>query len=185
VDGAGNNDDIYMFINPDLSGEPAPATANAQRLGTEPNTFDYSGLDYFRPFIGNTSGASPYGELWWDELRIGTTWGDVIGGDSTPTFPGDTDGDGNPGEYPDDFEPIRANFRKQVELRTQGDLVRDNVVDFKDFHEWKTVFLGGGGSLANVNLAFLNNVPEPTSCSLAILALASIAQTTVRRRRHS
>ncbi len=183
TDGPGNNDDIYLFVNPSLSGEPSAATANAKRLGTEANTFDYSGLDYLRPFIGNTSGASPYGELLWDELRIGTTWGDVIGGNSTPTFPGDTDGDGNPGEYPDDFEPIRANFRKAVELRTQGDLVRDGIVDYRDFQEWKTVFVGGGGTLAEVDLSFSSNVPEPTGYLLATLAAVSIYRITGRRRR--
>jgi hypothetical protein len=183
VAGVENFDDVYLFVNPSLAGEPPLQSANAKRLGTEPNAFDYSGLDYIRPFIGNTSGASPYGELLWDELRIGTTWGDVVGGPSTPTFPGDTDGDGMPGEYPDDFEPIRANFRKAVELRTQGDLVRDGIVDYRDFQEWKTVFVGGGGTLAEVDLSFSSNVPEPTGYLLAALAAVSIYRITGRRRR--
>ncbi len=166
MDGPGNNDDIYVFINPSLAGEPSSASANAKRLGTEANTFDYSGLDYLRPFIGNTSGASPFGELLWDELRIGTTWGDVIGGPATPILPGDTDGDGNPGEFPDDFEPIRANFRKVVTVRNEGDLVPNGIVDFDDFRQWKTAHLAAGGSMAGIDL-FGENVPEPASCVAA------------------
>jgi hypothetical protein len=183
VDGPGNNDDIYVFINPSLAGEPTAASANAQRLGTEANTFDYSGLDYLRPFIGNTSGASPYGELLWDELRIGTTWGDAIGGSSTPILPGDTDGDGNPGEFPDDFEPIRANFRKAVALRNEGDLVPDGVVDFNDFRQWKTAHLAAGGSMAGIDL--FASVPEPATLCTAAIASLLIALANARQTRQS
>jgi hypothetical protein len=179
VDGPGNNDDVYVFINPSLAGEPSSASANAQRLGTESNTFDYSGLDYLRPFIGNTSGASPYGELLWDELRIGTTWGDVIGGNSTPILPGDTDGDGIPGEFPDDFEPIRANFRKEVTTRNQGDLVPNGIVDFDDFRQWKTAHLAAGGSLAGIDL--FASIPEPAALFTAAIASLLIALANARR----
>jgi hypothetical protein len=185
VDGPGNNDDVYLFINPIPTMEPAPETANAQRLGTEANTFDYAGVDYIRPFIGNLSGANPYGELLWDELRIGSTYGDVTGNMVIPIVPGDTDTDGIPGEFPDDFEPIRANFRKLVTMRSQGDLVSNGVVDFDDFRQWKTAFLAGGGSLAGVDLGFLTNVPEPTTCLLAAISAATLNCVFVRRRRGS
>jgi len=181
MDGEGNNDDIYFFINPDLSVEPAVELANSQRLGTEANTFDYSGLDYFRPFIGNTSGASPYGELLWDELRIGTTYTDVTGGTAVPIIPGDTNGNGVGGEFPDDFDPIRDNFRQMVAERSEGDLVRDGFVDFKDFREWKAAFLDAGGSLAEVDLSFIANVPEPGSCLLAFLAIGWLTLSFRRR----
>ena len=72
-----------------------------------------------------------------------------------------------------DFEPIRANFRKTVSARNAGDLVRDGVVDFDDFREWKTAFLGGGGSLAGVDLGFASNVPEQSSIGLLVAALAT------------
>jgi hypothetical protein len=81
-----------------------------------------------------------------------------------------------------DFEPIRANFRKQVAGRGDGDLVRNGVVDFDDFHEWKTAFLGGGGSLEGVDLGFLGNVPEPTTGMLLLLASGMLI---CRRRRAS
>jgi hypothetical protein len=185
IDGPGNNDDFYLFINPSLASEPSPATANVKRLGTESNSFDYAGLDYFRPFVGNTAGGGtqPYGELLWDELRIGTTWSDAIGGSFTPVLPGDTDGDGNPGEFPDDFEPIRANFRNAVALRNEGDLVPNGVVDFDDFRQWKAAFLAGGGSLAGVDISFGTGVPEPAGGAIALLAFTFILAPPTRFRR--
>jgi len=85
--------------------------------------------------------------------------------------PGDTDGDGVV-ELEDDFGPIRDNFRQMVGSRAEGDLVIDGVVDFLDFREWKTAFLGGGGSLAGVDLGFVSSVPEPGTGALTVLAMA-------------
>jgi hypothetical protein len=176
VDGPGNNDDVYLFINPDATTEPPSTAPNAQRLGTEPNSFDYSGLDYVRPFIGNNSGGRPYGDLLLDELRIGTSYFDVsVGG--TGLLSGDTDEDGIAGEYPDDFLPIRNNFQKAVAARTSGDLVNDDIVDFRDFRQWKTAFVAGGGALADVDVSFAE-VPEPSAWVLGVLAGAAF----VRRR---
>jgi hypothetical protein len=182
VDGAGNNDDIYFFINPNPMVEPTTTMANSQRLGTEANTFDYAGLDYFRPFIGNLSGASPHGELLWDELRIGSTYSDVTGVMAVPILPGDTDTDGMPGEYPDDFEPIRANFRQMVSMRSQGDLVANGIVDFDDYRQWKTAFLAGGGSLAGLDLGFFSNIPEPATIIIALFSASCLYIAQPRRR---
>ena len=74
------------------------------------------------------------------------------------------------GEFPDDFNPIRANFRKNVGAHTDGDLVPNGIVDFADFDQWKTAFLGGGGSLANIDFSFLAGVPEPSSALLLLVA---------------
>jgi hypothetical protein len=85
-----------------------------------------------------------------------------------PFTPGDVDENGVVNML--DFDPIRDNFRKTVTTRAQGDLNRDFVVNFTDFHEWKAAFLGTGASLAGVDLRFLTNVPESTSLALALLA---------------
>lgn len=71
---AADKDDVYLFINPTPGVEPSLASANATVLQGAANAFDYSNLDFVRPFIGGTSGAQPYGELWVDEIRIGTTY---------------------------------------------------------------------------------------------------------------
>jgi hypothetical protein len=95
-----------------------------------------------------------------------------------PPIDGDVNGDGF--VTMEDFEPIRANFRNSVSMRAQGDLVRNNVVDFDDFRQWKTAFLAAGGSLAGVDLGFSENVPEPASAVLVLLAASVFMQ---RRRR--
>jgi hypothetical protein len=95
-----------------------------------------------------------------------------------PPMLGDVDLDGDVDM--DDFSPIRDNFRKTVSTRAQGDLVRNNTVDFDDFGQWKTAFLGGGGSLAGVDLGFADNVPEPATGLLLLLAGAMLSG---RRRR--
>jgi hypothetical protein len=99
---------------------------------------------------------------------------------SGPT-PGDVDGNGLVELV--DFDPIRANFRKQVLERGQGDLNRDRVVNFADFREWKTAFLGAGGALADVDFDVAANVPEPTTLGLALLASLAGSHPLYYRRR--
>jgi hypothetical protein len=105
-------------------------------------------------------------------------YGVVVVPSGPPPVPGDTDGDGIV-EF-SDFEPIRANFRKAVANRNQGDLVDNNIIDFDDFHQWKAAFVGGGGSLAGLDLSFAS-VPEPTAAALSIMALLGM----IGRRRRS
>jgi hypothetical protein len=105
-------------------------------------------------------------------------YGVVIVSSGPPPVPGDTDGDGIGGERPDDFEPIRANFRNAGN-RSMGDLTGDGNVDFADFREWKAAHLAGGGSLEGLDLSFGSNVPEPGSAalvSMAALAIISISR---------
>jgi hypothetical protein len=69
-----------------------------------------------------------------------------------------------------------------VTSRAEGDLTRDRVVDFADFHQWKGAFLTAGGSLAGFDFSFALNVPEPTGLVLAILSFACGSQLTRRNR---
>jgi hypothetical protein len=96
---------------------------------------------------------------------------------------GDTDGDGTGGEFPDDFNPIKMNFRKAVTMRSQGDLVPNGIVDFADFREWKAAFLGGRGSLEGIDLGFAASVPEPATWLLAAIACGALANVGRCRRR--
>jgi len=109
-----------------------------------------------------------------DELFLNAVCFMVPGGCGPPLVFGDTDGDGIGGEFPDDFNPIRANFRKSVASREMGDLVPNGVVDFADFRQWKAAHLGGGGSLEGLDLSFATNVPEPGTATLLLLALGAL-----------
>jgi PEP-CTERM motif len=92
---------------------------------------------------------------------------------------GDVDCDGNV-DLENDFAAIQAHFRRNVALRSDGDLTGDGLVSLPDFVEWKTAFLIGGGSLAGVNFSFLS-VPEPSSVVLATLALLGLVGRRKRR----
>jgi hypothetical protein len=97
-----------------------------------------------------------------------------ISGSTDAPVLGDTDGDGIGGEYPDDFDPIRANFRKAVTMKSEGDLVRNGVVDFADFREWRAAAQASGASLDGLDFSLYTNVPEPSTMFLALLALLGV-----------
>lgn len=63
-------DNAYLFINPDPSVEPDISAAAAQSIGA----FDFTNTDFLRPFVGGTSGSSPYAVLIMDEIRLGTDY---------------------------------------------------------------------------------------------------------------
>jgi hypothetical protein len=170
------NDDFFMWVNPNLSaGEPAIATAAASSVGAFNLAFDRLSLR------GGTLNTGNIGEALYDELRLGTTFADVTPGVCAL---GDADCDGDVDL--NDFESIRSHFRKNVSLRSDGDLVSNGVVDFADFRQWKAAFVGGGGSLAGLDLDF-TSVPEPgTFCSaVVLLAMISFPRRGVRLRTHA
>lgn len=116
-----------------------------------------------------------------DDIKLGTSWGDV-GGPGAAATPGDVTGEGN--VTIDDYFVIRNNFRSTVTLITEGDIngpngVRDGVVDFNDFIEWRTEFVAAGNSLAGLDLS-LTAVPEPATASLLLITLAMLG---IKRRR--
>jgi hypothetical protein len=70
---ANANDDLYLWVNPNLSlGEPAIGTANVSSLGLWNLAF---GIVSTR--AGTTSGGT-HGSAYYDEIRIGNTFSDVI-----------------------------------------------------------------------------------------------------------
>jgi hypothetical protein len=167
---SGANDNLYLWVNPDLSlGEPALGTAQASSIGLWNMAFDIISIR-----AGTTSGGN-HGEAFFDELRIGTSFADVTPGVCDL---GDVDCNGTV-DVENDFEAIRLHFRRTVSGRSNGDLTGDSIVDFDDFIEWKTAFLGGGGSLEGVNINLLN-APEPNSICLLSFALVSLPS--LRRR---
>ncbi len=158
----GANDNLYLWVNTDLSlGEPATATAEASSVGLWNLAFDIVSIR-----AGTTNGGN-HGAAYFDELRIGTSFSDVTPG-GLVCEPGDVNCDSII-DVENDFEAIRAHFRRSVTDREDGDLTGDLVVDFDDFIEWKSAFRGGGGSLEGVDINFLT-APEPGVMSLALMA---------------
>jgi len=155
------NDDVYLWGNYNISlGEPAIGTAHASSIAGFNLAFDRVALR-----AGAASGGLPNAQGFFDELRIGTTFADVIGSGAVCGL-GDVDCDGSVNLT--DFAPIQTNFRKTVATRAQGDLNGDNLVNFTDFRQWKTAYLGGGGSLEGLNFDFVNS-PEPAGSALVLL----------------
>ena len=173
---AGVNDDIYLWANYDLTlGEPTTASAHATSVGFANLAFDRVTLR-----AGAASGGLASAQGFFDELRIGTSYADVTPGGVVCEL-GDVNCD-TIIDVENDFEAIRLHFRRTVTSRDDGDLTGDSIVDFDDFREWKTAFLGGGGSLEGVNFNFLTT-PEPGSMSL--LLLAALALIGVRKQRRN
>ena len=70
----GVNEALRLYINPSLDAEPAVPSAIV--IDTRDIATVMSDLNRFRPFGGNTT-ASGTGILNLDEIRLGSTWGDV------------------------------------------------------------------------------------------------------------
>ena len=76
-----------------------------------------------------------------------------------------------------DFHILRANYLTGT-THAAGDANLDGIVNHLDFFMWRTDFLGGGGSAADISWA---TVPEPASCIMMLAGLLSSLN--VRRRR--
>ena len=104
-------------------------------------------------------------------------FGFAVGTGIAPPQPGDVNFDGAVNLV--DYELIRANFRKTVADPKLGDLtgpngLRDGVVDFYDFGEWKA-------NVSALMAAQAVGVPEPAS--VVLMTLAGLAMGLQRRRR--
>lgn len=160
---------------------------------TDPNPVQYFGGTATGDFALRTT-AAPHGNLisylidsnaaspntFFDDIYVDAA-GENLTNPVTGVVikPGDVDGDGDVDlvetdmDMISDFDAIRDHFQSAVTMRSMGDLTFDNFVDFSDFRQWKTAFLGGGGSLEGVDLSFFAGaVPEPTSVCLTLLAMS-------------
>lgn len=106
---------------------------------------------------------------------------------TTTTILGDTNNN-SVVEFEADFGPIRDNWLETNETfgstlgRTDGDLDLNGEVSIEDFREWKTAFLGAGGTPAQVAFAYASiGVPEPTSVVVATIGLLGLAAAPRRR----
>jgi len=92
-----------------------------------------------------------------------------------PTIPGDVTGDGNVDV--NDYNVIKANFQKNVAVRTQGDLNNDGLVNFADFRQWKSNRTDLG-SVVDPSGA----VPEPTGITLLVSTALAFGFVVKKRR---
>ncbi|MCA9861025.1 MAG: hypothetical protein KC438_14950, partial [Thermomicrobiales bacterium] len=73
-------DDVYLWVNPDLSQTPQIATADV----SAPAYGDFTGIKDVQIEVGNTSGGYIMGSI--DEVRLGTTFEDVAPTGCGPFF---------------------------------------------------------------------------------------------------
>lgn len=88
--------------------------------------------------------------------------------------PGDVTGEGDVNSL--DFEVIRKNFLKNLDARTDGDLIDNGVVDFADYAQWKNVSPKDPNPLSGASAV---GVPEPSS--MLMLAAGALALGVLRR----
>jgi len=192
----GGNDNIHVWVNPLLNAAPQDANASIKYIATDiiaaanavmpVPSVAYQGtptvpgsssggefnFDRLRLFAGNVAGTTPYAQLLFDELRVGTSFADVA-----PFTPGVS---GLPGDFNDDdkvdaadYTVWRDNLGAPTETALYGNGDGMNGVDAGDFTLWKSSFgdmAGAGGASA---------VPESTTALL--LLLGSLGLTTGRR----
>jgi hypothetical protein len=111
-----------------------------------------------------------------DEIRIGSSWLDVLGPLGSPQQPDPISGDydGNGAVDAADYVVWRQNEGGPGGSWTLGDYEPDNDVDSADYDFWRGHFGNTSGSGAGAA------VPEPISFALVLTALLPVA--TVRRR---
>jgi len=153
--GSGASDDtIDLFINPALdSGTP---TTPDLSLAFNEQPGSMRAIDELR--IGSQNG-----QFLVDEIRIGTTFDDVIGND---TLPGDYDGNDIVDTF--DYTTWTSQFGMAGDLSADGN--SDGFVNAADYTIWRD-------NLPQVaNIAATESIPEPAAWSLALLAFCFAVQ---------
>ena len=84
-------DNIYMWVNPDLSAGENLGAAQVAVEGITDNDgvpVNFSNLAWISPWVGNGDNFRPYAEMLLDEFRVGTTWAAVTptGGTTVPKW---------------------------------------------------------------------------------------------------
>jgi hypothetical protein len=187
---SGGNDNVYVWLNPNLSSTPSDATASIKYVSADivaaaaavmpTPVAPYNGdggefnFDRFRLFAGNVAGTTPFAQWLFDELRVGDTFADV-----TPHTPGVV---GVPGDYNDNGTVDAADYvvwrNNPATLENEG--ASPGVVDQADYTFWRSRFGAMSGAASNLGAA----VPAPsTSLLLAIAAATAISATVTRRTR--
>lgn len=133
-------------------------------------------IDSIRLWVGTLTQGS------FDEIRIGTTWDDVV-----PRLPGGLLGDfnGAGGVNLSDFQTLANNlFETQQSLSVPslsgmyafGDINLDSVVNLDDFVLFREAYAAANPGAAALTVADLyraaGQVPEPASVAIVALALA-------------
>jgi hypothetical protein len=164
------SDTLSLYLDPTSLAEPLIANASLTGrdilLGTIGAATIYGGSGTFPAF---------------DELRVGTTYADVL---PKLPYPGDTDGNGTVDLV--DYQHIFNHLGLTGQTALNGDVAKgdgtqgaDGVVDLNDFHLWKLNYPHSPGAGAGSSAA----VPEPTGLVLLIAGLVSVASANLARRR--
>lgn len=196
----GGNDNVLIWMNPNLNSTPLDANASMKYVSTDiVNTANnlatpiqpYSGapgtpaagnggeIDFnrIRLFARNPNGTSPLAQWLFDELRVGETFADV-----TPFTTAGVPGDYNQNNVVDAGDYIvwrDAVVASATSIPNRSGSL-SGTVGTADFDFWKTRFgaTSGSGSVSGSAV-----VPEPATWLLCALACCASSCRLVRRRR--
>jgi hypothetical protein len=167
-----NMDNMYLFMDPASTEEPE--IANAEHINTN---FTLGAITTLTRYGGTAPTLDMIGTIGstgiFDELRIGSTYADVL----PPGLPRPGDADGDLDVDLDDYAIIRDNFHRTDAGgpidgdvgRSDGRLGFDGKVDIGDFWLWKHEYeeeLSNGSGAGNSG-----NVPEPSTAMFAAVAI--------------
>jgi len=170
-------DEIRMWVNPTLSVDPSiaepdggPAYVNGdENLETMLQYFKDKDDIFFEAQIDEflmAQGSSPYFNQTIDEIRLGTTYADVV-----PYTTGGVAGDYNGNGIVDaaDYTKWRDTLGDTVEAGTGADGDGNGTVGPEDYTFWMDRFGNTSGSGSGAN-GGAQAVPEPSTCCLLLLA---------------
>lgn len=158
-------DRVSLYFDPKTPNEPAAPANLAQNFD-----FELGGIG--AASFGNGGGATTI----LDEIRVGTTFADVLPPDLP--IPGDVNGDKKVDIL--DYNIIFANMNQPGgQTLAQGDVDGDGKVLISDYRFWKerrSLLAPGGGGIGGAA-----GVPEPTSALLIAMGMALLSLSAQRR----